>query len=129
MSNHITNQTNPSAPENRNDHRQPKAIAIQGIAIAANAPPTLDPLSKIATARLRSSLGNHSATVLLAPGQLKPSPIPSRKRNKAKLKTEPAKPVSMFTRDQKTTAMARPMRVPTASRKIPPSSHVSAYDI
>src|SRR5580704_8005752 len=109
--------------------RQPKAKAINGIDIAAMAPPTLEPLSKMATARLRSWLGNHSATVLLAPGQLNPSPMPSRNRKAAKPKTELAKPVKMLITDQKTTARASPRRVPTASRKMPPSSHVRAYEI
>src|ERR1700740_3583655 len=126
MYNQSANQTNPSTPENTKDQRQPKAIAIQGITRAAEAPPTLEPLSKIATARLRSSLGNHSATVLLAPGQLKPSPIPSRNRNAVKPKTELAKPVSMFISDQKLTASARPSRAPITSRTMPPRSHVMA---
>src|ERR1700760_5033203 len=103
MYNQSANQPNPSIPENTKDQRQPKTIAIQGITRAARAPPTLEPLSKIATARLRSSLGNHSATVLLAPGQLKPSPIPSRNRNAATPTTELAKPVSMFICDHKLT--------------------------
>src|ERR1700760_1351953 len=119
MYNQSANQPNPSIPENTKDQRQPKTIAIQEITRAARAPPTLEPLSNIATAKPRSSLGNHSATVLLAPGQLKPSPIPSKKRNAAKLKTELAKPVKILTTDQKTTAIASPTRVPTASRKIP----------
>ena len=59
---------------------------------AAKAPPTLEPLSKMATARLRSSLGNHSATVLLAAGQLKPSPMPRRKRKDAKRKNRVGEP-------------------------------------
>src|ERR1700733_3929762 len=113
-------------PEQTKAHRQPTARAIQGMTRAARAPPTLEPLSKIATARLRSSLGNHSATVLLAPGQLKPSPMPRRKRNDAKPKTEEAEIVRMLMSDQKTTATASPSRVPMASRKIPPRSHVTA---
>ena len=52
------------------------------------AAPTLEPLSKIATAMPRSRAGNHSATTLLAPGQLKPSPMPSRNRQKLKDETE-----------------------------------------
>ena len=52
--------------------------------------------------------GNHSATVLLAPGQLKPSPIPSRKRKDAKPRTVEAKPVRILTTDQNTTASASP---------------------
>src|ERR1700753_1230806 len=99
------------------DHLHPNSMAIQGMTIAASAPPTLEPLSKIATATLRSWLGNHSATVLLAAGQLKPSPMPSRNRNAAKPKTDPAKPVKILTKDQNTTARDRPRRVPTASRK------------
>src|ERR1700678_4264866 len=106
--------------------RQPNANVMMGILTAATPPPALEPLSKIATARLRSWLGNHSATVLLAPGQLNPSPMPSRKRKEAKPKTEDAKPVRMLTTDQKTTARASPRRVPAASRKIPPRSHVAA---
>ncbi len=103
-------------------------MAIKGIDSAATAPPTLEPLSKMATERLRSWLGNHSATVLLAPGQFRPSPMPSRNRKDAKPKTEEANPVRMLTMDQKTTASASPSRVPTASRKMPPRSHVIAYE-
>src|ERR1700693_2526335 len=102
MYNQSANQTNPRIPENTKDQRQPKGIAIQGITRAAKAPPTLEPLSKIATARLRSSLGNHSATVLLAPGQLKPSPIPSKNRKTIKPNMELANPVKMFTTDHQT---------------------------
>ena len=80
-------------PEKTKAARQPNDKAIKGMTSAATAPPTLEPLSKMATAKLRSWLGNHSATVLLAPGQLKPSPMPSMNRNAAKPKTDPAKPV------------------------------------
>src|SRR3984885_2088310 len=116
-------------PEQTKAHRQPTARGIQGMTRAARAPPTLEPLSKMATARLRSWLGNHSATVLLAAGQLKPSPTPSRKRNDANPKTVLANPVRIFVTDQKMTARAKPSRVPTASRKMPPRSQVAAYEI
>ena len=49
------------------------------------APPSEDPLSKIAVASPRSRLGNHSDTALVAAGQLADSPAPSRKRNPEKL--------------------------------------------
>src|ERR1700761_1928898 len=104
MYNQSANQPNPSIPEKTKDQRQPNSIAIQGITKAAKAPPTLDPLSKMATATLRSWLGNHSATVLLAAGQLKPSPMPSRKRKDANPKTVLANPVKILTTDQKMTA-------------------------
>src|ERR1035438_9517999 len=102
----MSSQTNPISPETTKAERQPNLIAISGIDNAATAPPTLEPLSKMATARLRSWLGNHSATVLLAPGQFRPSPMPSRNRKDAKPKTEEANPVRMLTIDQKTTASA-----------------------
>src|ERR1700761_8795531 len=116
----MASHTKPSEPENTNDHRQPKWMAIHGITSAATAPPTLEPLSKMATATLRSWLGNHSATVLLAAGQLKPSPMPSSMRNAAKPNTEPASGVSRLTTDQNTTASDKPSRVPSASSSTPP---------
>src|ERR1700733_3608725 len=103
-------QTKPRSPENMKADLHPKARAIQGMARAANAPPKEEPLSKMATAMLRSRLGNHSATVLLAPGQLTPSPTPSRKRKAAKANTELANAVKILTSDQKETATARPIR-------------------
>src|SRR5579871_4576990 len=109
MRSHAISHTNPSEPENANAQRQPIHAATGGIARMASAPPTLDPLSKMATATLRSLPGNHSATVLLAPGQLNPSPMPSRKRDAAKPNTECAKPVHALTTDQNTTAIASPM--------------------
>src|SRR5580698_1779195 len=129
MRNQIKSQINPSSPEDTKAHCQPKASAIHGIARAAKAPPTLEPLSNIATAILLSSAGNHPATALLAPGQLNPSPIPSMNRKAIKVEREWANPVRIFTTDHQITAIARPMRVPIASRKIPPRSHVRAYEI
>src|ERR1700735_5190519 len=104
-----------TTPEKTNDHRHPQYSAITGITMAAIAPPTLEPLSKSATATLRSSFGNHSATVLLAPGQLNPSPMPNRKRKAVKLKTECASPVKMLTTDHNVAAKAKQSLVPTAS--------------
>ena len=59
--------------------------------MAASAPPTLEPLSKIATATLRSWLGNHSATVLLAPGQLKSLAYPQQKSKCGKTESRTGK--------------------------------------
>src|SRR2546422_5245250 len=80
MASHGINQKKPSVPAVRTAKRQPNALASQAIRGGARIAPTLDPLSNIATARPRSRAGNHSATVLLAPGQLNPSPAPSKKR-------------------------------------------------
>src|SRR6266516_229688 len=50
----------------------------------------------MATATPRSRAGNHSATVLLAPGQLNPSPIPSMIRKMLNDSTEFARAGSML---------------------------------
>src|ERR1700687_5254242 len=106
----------PRTPEKANADRQPNWIAIHGMQIAARAPPTLDPLSKMATARPRSCGGKHSATALLAPGQLNPSPMPSRNRRTPNEATELATLVLRLTNDHQITAIERPRRVPTMSR-------------
>src|SRR5579862_6081429 len=104
-------------------------MATQGMVSEAIAPPTLDPLSKIATATPRSFAGNHSATVLLAPGQLQPSPIPNRNLNAPNEATEFAKPVTMLMTDHQMTASASPRRVPMTSSRTPPINHIPAYEI
>src|SRR4051812_29832614 len=111
----------PSAPDTRKAYRQPNRRGIHGITTAASAPPTLEPLSKIATAKPRSCAGNHSATALLAPGQFTPSPMPNRKRSAANDETEFAKPVAMLNSDHQTTAIASPSRVPVTSSAMPPT--------
>src|SRR5260370_42448419 len=116
----------PRIPENAKAERQPNWIAIHGMQRAASAPPTLDPLSKMATARPRSRGGKHSATALLAPGQLKPSPIPSRNRSAPNEDTELAKLGMKLTSGHQKTPIQRPRRVPTISRKMPPRSQGGA---
>src|SRR5881296_2657975 len=81
-------QKNPSSPAVRKAYRHPRAFATKTTNGGAMTAPTLEPLSKMATASPRSRAGNHSATVLLAPGQLQPSPRPSMKRNIASDLTE-----------------------------------------
>ena len=88
--------------------------------------PTLEPLSKMATASPRSRAGNHSATVLLAPGQLQPSPRPSRKRNRLNCDNELASPGNMLATDHQIIASVSPMRVPMKSISTPPISHIPA---
>src|SRR5689334_8147184 len=97
--NHQASHAKPSRPENANAVRQPKCSAISGIVSAAIAPPTLEPLSKIATAIPRSCGGKLSATAFDAPGQLKPSPMPSRKRRPLNIDTLLAKLVARLTSD------------------------------
>src|SRR5258706_11236202 len=90
-------------------------ITING----ATAPPTADPLSKMATATPRSDFGNHSATAFVAPGQLAASPAPSRNRNKAKLFSPTAAEVAIATTEYQSTASDKPRLVPSLSSKRP----------
>ena len=83
----------------------------------------------MATATPRSRAGNHSATVLLAPGQLNPSPIPSMKRKMLNDSTEFARAGSVLETDHQTMARMSPSRVPMTSMIMPPTSHMTAYAI
>src|SRR5437660_7412593 len=100
----------------------PNAEYNQITRTGAMAPPTADPLSKMATATPRSDFGNHSETALVAPGQLAPSPAPSRNRNAAKLFSPTAADVAMATSEYQSTASDRPRRVPNLSSKRPETS-------
>src|SRR5271157_349828 len=113
-------------PEVKKAKRQPKLDAIKATSGGAMNPPMLEPLSKMATASPRSRAGNHSATVLLAPGQLQPSPMPSRNRKMLKEKTDLASDGSMLATDHQIMARVRPSRVPMRSMSTPPTSHITA---
>src|ERR1041385_601201 len=111
---------NPSVPMIMNAGRQPPKYLYRPItSIGAIAPPIEEPLSNRATAQPRSFLGNHSATALVAAGQLADSPAPSRKRKKAKLRSPPASDVSMAAIEYQITVIVRPLRVPIRSIKRP----------
>src|SRR5437899_13019278 len=87
---------NPSAPVTMNAGRQlPERRYTQNTMNGASAAPTEEPLSKSATAHPLSRRGNHSATALVAPGQLADSPAPSRNRKPAKLRNPIASEDSM----------------------------------
>src|SRR6185437_14555297 len=95
----------------------------------AIAPPTEDPLSKNAVASARSCFGNHSATALLAAGQLADSPSPSKKRNPMKLDSPLASGESTDTREYQATVNVRPRRVPNLSISRPSAVWPMAYAI
>src|SRR5690348_17012821 len=95
----------------------------------AIAPPTAEPLSKIATASPRCDFGNHSETVFAAPGQFIASPAPSRKRNVEKLLMPVASDVAIATAEYQITAKESPRLVPNASSKRPPKSWKTVYAI
>src|SRR5215470_61068 len=90
----------------------PKNLYKPITSTGAIAPPIDEPLSNSATAQPRSFFGNHSATALVAAGQLADSPAPSRKRKKAKLRRPPANDVSMAAIEYQMTVIVRPFRVP-----------------
>jgi len=85
-------------------------MAFQSRMIATGVAPTLDLLSKIATAKLRSRGENHSATALLALVQLKPWSVPRRNRRVLNEATELAKRVRTPTIDHQMIAIDRPFR-------------------
>src|SRR5215469_4772049 len=85
----------------------------------AMAPPIEEPLSNRAVARPRSDLGNHSATVFVAAGQLADSPAPNKNRNPAKLAIPRASAVDMDTNEYQATLRLSPRRVPIRSITLP----------
>ena len=85
----------------------------------AMAPPTAEPLSKMATAKPRSDFGNHSETAFVAPGQLAASPAPSKNRNAAKLLRPVASEVATAMTEYHSTARDNPRRVPSRSSSRP----------
>src|SRR5271154_663702 len=105
----------------------PKDEYIQMTITGAIAPPTADPLSKIATASPRSDFGNHSETAFVAPGQLPPSPAPSRNRNIAKLRRPTAAAVAIATSEYHSTASDSPLRVPNLSSSRPDTNWKIVY--
>src|SRR6185503_15913392 len=80
MESHAASQRKPNAPVMMNAHRHPQLSVIHGTNAGAMIAPTLEPALKIPVANARSRDGNHSATVLIAPGKLPDSPKPSAAR-------------------------------------------------
>src|SRR3954471_13925677 len=93
----------------------------------ASAPPIEEPLSNSATAHPDSRRGNHSATALVAPGQLPPSPSPSANRHAAKLERPDAKDVVIAAMEYHNTDKLRPARVPSRSMMRPANVCPIAY--
>src|SRR4051812_31891337 len=93
----------------------------------AIAPPIADPLSNSATAQPRSDFGNHSETVLVAPGQLAASPDPRRKRKNMKLLRPTAIEVIAAATEYQETASIKPRLVPSQSSTRPATVCITAY--
>src|SRR5579859_4622907 len=90
----------PRAPVTMKAGRHPPQVRYTQYARkGATAPPIAEPLSNSATARPLSVRGNHSATALVAPGQLADSPAPNRKRKPHRLRKPAAVDVSIAERE------------------------------
>ena len=85
----------------------------------ATAAPTDDPLSNSATARLRSALGNHAPTALVAAGQFADSPAPSRNRNVHRDRNPVASGDSMAASEYQATLSESALRTPSQSTTRP----------
>ena len=62
-----------------------------GTKIAATMAPKFEPALKMAVAKARSRLGNHSATVLIEAGKLPASPMPNALRTAMCIEHQPAR--------------------------------------
>ena len=83
--------------------------------------PTEAPELKIPWASARSLMGNHSALLLVAPGQFPASLTPSIARTSPSEATPRAAACSMIEIDQTTIARTNPRRVPIQSKILPNS--------
>src|ERR1044071_7097912 len=93
-----------------NAHRHPQVSAIHGTTSGATTAPTLVPALKIPVASARSRLGNHSATVLTAPGKFPDSPTPSSARAALKPATVRASAWAIAATLHTTMAREKPFR-------------------
>src|SRR3989475_8783032 len=118
---------NPSAPVTTNAQRQPQFSAIHGTMSGVRIAPVLVPALKMPVARARSSLGNHSPTLLIAPGKLADSPRPSSARAAENAAVVRAIAWPIAARLHTTTAVAKPRRTPTRSSQRPAIRKPKAY--
>src|SRR5467141_1322328 len=116
---HKSSHRKPSDPVTTNAQRQPQVSAIHGTMSGVRIAPVLVPALKMPVARARSSLGNHSPTLLMAPGKLADSPRPSSARAAAKATVVRASAWPIAARLHTTTAVAKPRRTPTRSSHHP----------
>src|SRR2546425_4310042 len=118
---------NPSDPVATNAQRQPHVSAIQGTMSGVRIAPVLVPALKMPVASARSSLGNHSPMLLMAPGKLADSPRPSSARAAENAAVVRASAWPIAARLHTTTAVAKPRRTPTRSSQRPAIRKPNAY--
>jgi hypothetical protein len=85
---HNASQMKPSAPVAMNAHSQPYDNVMTGTIRGVSSAPMFVPALKTPVASARSFRGNHSATVLTAPGKFPDSPRPSANRAPMKPATD-----------------------------------------
>ena len=88
ISHHAASHANPSAPVITNAHGHPNRTVIHGTVSGVTSAPTFVPALNNPVANARSRRGNHSATVLIAPGKLPDSPSPRANRAAMKPATD-----------------------------------------
>src|SRR6267378_3734368 len=125
--NHRKSHRKPSDPVTTNAQRQPQFSVISGTRSGVRIAPVLVPALKMPVARARSSLGNHSPTVLMAPGKLADSPRPRSARAAEKAAVVRARAWPIAARRHTTTAVAKPRRTPTRSSQRPAIRKPNAY--
>src|SRR5712691_10749212 len=125
--NHRNNHRKPSDPVTTNAQRQPQVSVIHGTMSGVRIAPVLVPALKMPVARARSSLGNHSPTLLIAPGKLADSPRPSSARAAENAAVVRASAWPIAARLHTTTAVAKPRRTPTRSSQRPAIRKPNAY--
>src|SRR5437667_12021123 len=124
---HANSHRNPRDPVATNAQRQPQFSAIHGTMSGVRIAPVLVPALKMPVARARSSLGNHSPTLLMAPGKLADSPRPSSARAAENAAVVRASAWPIAARLHTTTAVAKPRRTPTRSSQRPAIRNPNAY--
>src|SRR2546428_320097 len=124
---HSTSHTKPTEPVAMKAQRHPHVSAIQGTTSGVMIAPVLVPALKMPAARARSRFGNHSATVLIAPGKLADSPSPSSARAAENPAVVRAKAWPIAATLHATTATAKPRRTPTRSNSLPAARNPKAY--
>src|SRR5208337_3325246 len=98
---------------------QPQVSAIHGTIIGAMIGPKFEPELNKLVAKLRSFLGNQSATVLTDDGKLPASLIPKQMRAAKNPLTVDTSACAMAARLQPVIEMAYPILVPNRSTKYP----------
>src|SRR5437763_4166199 len=115
MGHQAASHRKPARPTSTNAQRQPRRNSRNATTGGARMAPIEEPLLKMPEAKARSLSGNHSATTLTAPGQFPASPMPSKKRQAARLTGPFENAWSTELADHQSMHSPYPTRVPSRS--------------